>query len=127
MSQEEQISEMNGMLHEMKPQLASCLEGVRSVEMRTRFLETRVEQHDVKIDRLLSDVDGIGKKIRQHMDRDRIHAAGEKRSNKWIAFLEFLAVLPQYWHVVLGGFIALVGIAGVVVRLIEHLQLEKFK
>ena len=79
---------------EMRPILMATAESVRTMDLRQRFLETRVEQHDVKLERAIADIDGIGKKVRISDDQSKI--SNNSDDTKWIAVLKFLAILPHY-------------------------------
>jgi hypothetical protein len=94
------IDEMHGMIHSMKPVLESVREDQRAFELRLRGAETTATEHKVKIERIQDDLDGLGRKVRSYPVADAA-LRGEPRGGKWLAFLEFMAVLPQYWHVVL--------------------------
>ena len=98
---ERKIDAMFGMLHEMKPVLIDVREGQKEMDARVRSVELQVGTHAVKIERIQSDIDGLGKKIR-HTTPIVIPA---RRSDHlgWRSLMEFLSVLPTYWHVILSA------------------------
>jgi hypothetical protein len=113
MADSEKIDEMHGMIHAMKPMLEDVRADQKAMDSRMRVNEARGERHEVKIDRIQSDMDGLGRKVRNCQPASIAEVRGEPRGGKWLAFLEFMAVVPQYWHVCLS--IASVGISAVVI------------
>ena len=82
---------------EMRPIVMATAESIRTMDLRQRFLENRIEKHDVKIERAIIDIDSIGKKARMSDDQSKISATSfTSDDTKWIAVLKFLAVLPHY-------------------------------
>lgn len=105
MSLDAKVDEMNNLLHEMKPMLSVCASSLVSLDTRQRLMEIKFAETDVRLTGVIRDLDHLGQKVRMR-DRARPVRNGESGS-RWIAFLEFLAVLPHYWGaiVVTGSFI----------------------
>lgn len=101
------IDEMFGMLHELKPVVMDIREGQKEMDARVRGVEVQAGAHSVKIERIQSDLDGLGKKIRYAPTP----AAPEGRS--FGAFLEIIASLPTYWHVVVSAVLFASSVAAV--------------
>lgn len=98
---EGKVDEMRGMLHELKPVVMGIHEGQKAIEERMRSVESIGVAHEIKITRVERDMDRLGQKIRSTQSVSVAEIRGEPRGGKWLAFLEFFAVLPQYWHVIL--------------------------
>lgn len=96
----DKLDELLGLVHEMKPMLSDVRESQKATESRVRASELLAVEHGVKITRLESDVDGLGRKVRHVANGDTLVAAKAEGGN-WRALIELLAVLPQYWHVIL--------------------------
>lgn len=126
MGQEDKIDQMNGLLHEMKPMLESVVDGQKTMDARMRSIEVRAEQHHVKIGRLQSDMDGMGQLVRRYSEvkvtsgingiNDLEELRGTPRGGKWLAILEFLAVAPQYWHIIISIFMTAITVCTLVLR-----------
>lgn len=100
MDNDQKLDDMHGMLHEMRPMLAEVRDTQKAMDSRLRIVEVVAVEHKVKIDRIQSDLDGLGRKVRARPTGADAAGRGEPRGGKWLAFLEFLAVVPQYWHVI---------------------------
>ena len=105
---EKKIDEMFGLLHEMKPVVLDIREGQKSMDTRVRAIEVNVGVHAVKIDRIQTDLDGLGRKVRGIETRPPATSEG-----RWTDIVEFLGAIPLYWHVI--GYAVTVGIAVVAV------------
>ncbi len=111
---ESKLDRILGMVHEMKPVLIDVREGQKAMDERMRASETRGTEHEVKIERIQSDIDGMGRKVRGV--EARTLALGptpppETEPGRWRGIIEFVAAVPAVWHIV-GGVVA--GAAGVI-------------
>ncbi len=116
MPDSEKIDAMFGMLHEIKPVVLDIKEGQKAMDTRLRVVEGIGVAHEVKISRIQSDMDGLGRKVRSYQPLSNAEERGEPRGGKWLAFLEVLAVLPQYWHVCLSIGMAALTLATILIR-----------
>lgn len=116
---DKKIDDMFGLLHEMKPVLIDVREGQKAMDARMRDSEVRSERHAVKIERLESDIDGLGRKVRNHTGGIS-QPRGESPGGKWLSFLEIFAVLPQYWHVALSIGMGAVTVFTVLISVWRH-------
>lgn len=112
---DQQINEMHGMLHAMKPMLEAVREDTKAIDARVRASELQGAEHGVKIQRLQEDVDGLGRKIRYAVPAPPA-AAGET-PGKWAAFADFMGALPTYWHVIVS---AAMFVGATVTMLVRH-------
>ncbi len=107
MDLEGKVDEMRGMLHEMKPVIAASARSLESLDSRQRRMEIKHAEMDVRVGRVITDLDNLGRKVRGYSDRHKLQAAAGHDSGRWLSFLEVLAAAPKYWHVffTLGSFI----------------------
>ncbi len=107
MGLEEKVDGMLALLHSMKPVIDSSAASLLALDQRQRSMEISSAQNDVRVARLISDLDGLGRKVRALTDRRRLHEAGAAEGTRWMTFLTILAALPKYWPVIVavGGFV----------------------
>ncbi len=94
---EDKLDELSGMVHELKPVVFEIRENQRYMDARIRDFEIKYEGHEAKIDHLIIDSDSLGKKIRAC----EMNQAIERGDSKLFNFLEVLAILPRYWHIIM--------------------------
>ena len=99
----DKIDDIHGIVHEMKPRIEKMSTDFERMEERLRGVENKCPVHDEKLKNLESDTGNIWKEVRKRDD-----AGGG-----WVAVLDFLAVLPKFWHVatLVGMLLAGVGLA----------------
>lgn len=100
MDLEQKVDDVRDMLHEMKPVVSALARSTESLDVRMRAIEIKQSEHDVKLLRTQSDVDGLGRKVRAQRER-HIHGPADSEGSRWIDFLEVLAAVPKHWHVIL--------------------------
>lgn len=95
------LIEIHGSVKGIEPVLKSHGESIAKLEDRSRTVEIGLAEHGGELKRVKSDLDGLGRKVRAGSDRRRLEASTEDTGGKWLAFLEVLAALPKYAHVLL--------------------------
>ena len=94
MDTNEKLDEALKSLYRMEPKVDSIHEGQKAMDIRIRVVETQGTEHKIIIARALEDLDGLGRKVRSYPPTAAARA--ESRGGKWMAFMEFLEVLPGY-------------------------------
>lgn len=115
---DEKIDKIFEAVFEMRPMLSDVRENQRAIDERMRAAETRGAEHGVKIDRIQSDIDGLGRKVRAVEVRSTVPSAvaAADTPGKWAALADFLGALPAYWHVVASTAMFLAAIATTLAR-----------
>lgn len=114
---ESKVGDIRDMLHELKPVIHASAKAIESIDLRTRALEIKDKEHDVKIDRLGLDMDGLGRKVRVTGER----LVMERPSKLGLVeIVEAMIALPKFWHIAVIGFVALVGAADFVIKHWPH-------
>jgi hypothetical protein len=74
---------------------------LQRLDSRVGELEVRSAEQDVKTTRQQQDLDGLGRKVRAQGER-RLAASSkpENEGSRWLAFLEALAAVPKWAHVI---------------------------
>lgn len=108
------LTETHGLVRELKPLIEATRADVSGLDNRTRNLEVAYGAHDVKITRIQSDLDGMGRKFRAASQMIKasptpVPDAGERGLLR--TTFEFLAEAPTYAHVIVSGVSLLVAVA----------------
>lgn len=98
----DKLDEMFGMLHEIKPVILDIRDGQKAMDIRVRAVENLGVEHKVRLARIDTDLDALGKKVRERPTIGPIGATGAAGADgsNWRGLMEFFSVLPTYWHVV---------------------------
>ena len=115
MADNEKIDEMHGMLHAMKPMLEEVRADQKAMDTRQRASELLAAEHGVKIGRLQSDVDGLGRKVRAV--ETRAPAAARESSFSWMAIVDFFSAAPTLAHFAVTCAIGLMALGAALWRL----------
>lgn len=115
MNNEQKIDFIYASLLEIGPEIKHLAQALRAMEHRIRAAELKIEQHDVKVDRLIHDVDNIGKKVRHDVTENKLKDP-ENGENRFIIFMSSILQSSHFWPLFLSGFMFLMSILGVIVR-----------
>ena len=74
---------------DLRPKVESALSGFQRMEERLRGTENEVSRHHIKISAIETDTGNIWKQLRKH----------GAEGGGWVAVIDFLSVLPKFWHV----------------------------
>lgn len=115
MTQDEKLDAVHAMTLEIRPLLPLITKRLDDQDNRQRAADKSLAEHEVKIERLKEDVDGLGKKIRRAGESGalRPQAAG----GDWHSFVSLVSELPSYWHFFATGATGAALIAGAVWKL----------
>ena len=95
---EEKLDKALEAVYEMRPVLLDVRENQKAMDIRVRATEARGEQHEVKIRRVQEDLDGLGRRV-----REKAVALPARSEGNWRGVVDFLSVVPAYWHVVVSA------------------------
>jgi hypothetical protein len=109
---EKKIDEMRDMLHELKPVVLDIREGQKAIDIRMRAVEVLGAAHTVKIDRIQTDMDGLGRKVRSIETRPP-SGPPAPAPGRWDSMVDFLAAVPAYWHVAAYAVTALIAFVAI--------------
>lgn len=109
------LLEIHGTVSGIQPVLEANTATLRVMDERQRKGEMVSVEHGVKIERLESDVDGLGRKLRSQSLH--LHQGGGGHG-RWLSFLEAMVILPKYWHILLG----LGGVASALISILLRLH-----
>lgn len=88
----------------LKPVLDQHGAHLLRLDDRTRSLETKAVEGEVKTERLQQDLNGLGSKVRTiQTAKLAASAAPENHGSKWLALLEILANAPKWAHAIIAA------------------------
>ena len=97
----DKIDEIHKVIYAMKPMLEDVRDSQRGMDTRMRAVEIVGAEHKVKIDRIQSDMDGLGRKVRSIQPLSIAEKRGEPRGGWWAGMMDFFEALPFYWKFIL--------------------------
>ena len=105
-------------VNRMEPMLGDVRSGQKDAEIRLRAVEVNIAAHTVKIERIQTDLDGLGRKVRHIEMRPPgpPTAPSAEVPGRWAAVAEFLGAIPAYWHAI--GYVAagVLSVAAIIAR-----------
>lgn len=120
MNNDQKIDFIYATVFEMAPEVKHLAQSLRAMEHRIRAAELKIEQHDVQVDRLMHDMDSIGKKVRYDITENKLKSP-ENGESRFIIFMSSVLQSPHFWPLLLSGFMFLMSILGVAVRFLVKL------
>jgi uncharacterized protein YoxC len=107
-------------IYDVKKSVQDLSRSVRALELKQGFLGEQVASHDAKIERLITDVKTLEKKVDEGTKDDKTRG---RMAQAWFesveTFAEFLHALPTYWHLIVSFFL-LIPAVWALIR--EHLK-----
>lgn len=111
------LIDIHGTVSGIKPVLEANASALKALDERQRRSEIMGAEHGVKIERLGSDLDGLGRKVRAISISPA--PAGES-TGRWLTFLELIAAMPKIWHALFYVGTAVVAASLLIARLTGH-------
>ena len=99
---ERKVDAVVAAVNRMEPMLGDVRTGQKDADIRLRAVEVNIASHTVKIERIQTDIDGLGRKVRSIEIRPPGPPPAE--TGKWAAVAEFVGSIPAYWHAI--GYVA---------------------
>ncbi len=93
---DKKLDDLLGMVHEIRPVVLRIEDGQKAFDTRLRSVEIVGAEHGVKIERIQSDIDGLGRKVRSYQPLSQAEKRGEPRGGWWFSVMEFFEVMPLY-------------------------------
>jgi hypothetical protein len=90
------LIEVHGHVSGLKPVLDAHGAHLLRLDDRTRSLESRAVEGEVKTERLQQDLNGVGSKVRALQTQRLAASTAPGGSSKWVTFLELLASAPKW-------------------------------
>ena len=134
----QKIDEMFAAIIRMGVTLDSNTRTLEQINLRIGFVENRIAHHDerfeevgkgilranVKSERLSTDFNGLGAKLRAIEDQIKVKEP-EDLEKKALTILEFITAFPKYWKFIIIGLMSLIGLFGAVYEFFKsHLRFQ---